>query len=235
MKHESRDRGCGASTLIGQNAEGRKFFRFKCNCWDCAFCGPRKAGRYKRAICSEAERLKLCRFLTLTLDPKKLSDNEDAVRYLRETFNKLRTYLNRRFNGIQFICVLEFQKNGMPHLHCLISHYIEQKWIQRAWSNLGGGSHVDIRRVDIHRVSRYLSKYLTKEMLLAVPKGARRVTTSRGITLAPKKKPQTGWVWKIVSKPIEELFRDWVGWAEGMLYCKTGELLEFKVPARVFD
>jgi len=235
MNTEKRDRGCGRSTLVGRNADGRRFFRFKCNCWDCSFCGPRKAGRYKRAICAEADRLKLCRFLTLTLDPKKLDLDEDPVRHLRETFNKFRTYLNRRFDGVQFICVLEFQKNGMPHLHCLISHYISQNWIKESWSNLGGGSHVDIRRVDIHRVSRYLSKYLTKEMLLAVPQGARRVTTSRGISLSPTKKSKEGWVWKIVSKPIEEMFRVWVGWAQKMYYCNTGELMEFEVPASVFD
>ena len=40
---------------------------------------------------------------------------------------------------------------------------------------------VDIRYVDVHRVSRYLSKYLTKELLMSASLRSRRVTTSRGM------------------------------------------------------
>jgi hypothetical protein len=36
---------------------------------------------------------------------------------------------------------------------------------------------VDIKLVDVHRVSHYLSKYLTKDLLLSAPSRCRRVTT----------------------------------------------------------
>jgi hypothetical protein len=48
---------------------------------------------------------------------------------------------------------------------------------------VGGGRIVDIRLVDMHRISRYLSKYLTKELLLSAPKRSRRVTVSRGYAI----------------------------------------------------
>jgi len=45
---------------------------------------------------------------------------------------------------------------------------------------------VFIKRVTARNVSRYLSKYLTKELLLSAPKGTRRITTARSIKLFPK-------------------------------------------------
>ncbi|MGC1296688.1 MAG: hypothetical protein WA869_16760 [Alloacidobacterium sp.] len=39
--------------------------------------------------------------------------------------------------------------------------------MSEAWEAVGGGRIVDIKRVDLHRVSRYLSKCLTKQMINA--------------------------------------------------------------------
>jgi len=63
---------------------------------------------------------------------------------------------------------------------------------------------VDIKRVDMHRVSHYLSKYLTKEMLMYAPKRARRVTTSKGIRLLEKQ--PTDFEWRMLRIPIPRLF-----------------------------
>jgi hypothetical protein len=127
----------------------------------------------------------LQRFLTLTLDPKKIKG--DPVRYLNAAFAKLRVYLQREYRvAPQYIRVLEFQKNGNPHFHILIDRYIDLEWIRKAWVAVGGGFMVDIRFVDVHRVSRYLSKYLTTELLMSAPLRCRRVTTSRGIKLFEK-------------------------------------------------
>lgn len=132
------------------------------------------------------------------------------VRYLNRIWAELRVYLRRHFGvAPQYIRILEFQKNGNPHLHILIEHYVPQAWLKQAWCALGGGWAVDIRRVDIRRVSRYLSKYLTKELLMSAPKRSRRVTTSRGIHLFEKSqvKPER---WEFLKTPIwvlVEIFR----------------------------
>lgn len=72
-----------------------------------------------------------------------------------------------------------------------------------AWVAVGGGFMVDIQLVDVHRVSRYLSKYLTKELLMSAPLRCRRVTTSRGIKLLEKTRTET--VWTLVKVPISSL------------------------------
>ena len=103
-----------------------------------------------------------------------------------------------------YIRILEYQKNGNAHLHLLLNCYLPQDWVSEAWSAVGGGRVVNIKRVDIHRVTHYLSKYLTKEMLLCAPKGARRVTTSRNIRLLEKQ--VSDFVWRMMRIPIALAF-----------------------------
>ncbi|HVZ60187.1 MAG TPA: hypothetical protein VG892_05325 [Terriglobales bacterium] len=124
---------------------------------------------------------------------------------MNRIFAAFRVYLQRRYSVTpQYIRILEFQVNGNPHFHILIDRYIERNWIVNAWSALGGGAMVDIRYVDVHRVSRYLSKYLTKELLLSAPLRSRRVTTSRGIKLFLEN--ATDIKWTLIRTPIWVLF-----------------------------
>jgi hypothetical protein len=201
-----RGKHCGRFTIVGSpvTPTETRFHRVNCKCWDCSYCGPRRAKRYKWAIRAIAEKLQLRRFLTLTLDPAKVDD--DPVRYLNKTFAKLRVYLRREHGSApQYIRILEFQKSGNPHFHILLDRYIPQGWLRTAWMSVGGGKMVDIRYVDIHRVSRYLSKYLTKELLLSAPLRSRRVTTSRGIKLFEKEEKKK--IWTFVRVPITRLIR----------------------------
>jgi hypothetical protein len=151
-------------------------------------------------IAQTAERLKLNRLLTLTLDPKKL-EGEESTKYINETFAEFRVYLKRYLGyAPSYIRVLEYQKNGNAHLHVLLGCYLPKDWISEAWSAVGGGIIIDIRQVDMHRVSHYLSKYLTKQMIECAPKGARRVTTSRSIRLLEKQ--PTDYEYRMMRIPI---------------------------------
>jgi len=199
-------RNCGAFTARGVSkfeAGKTRFCRIGCKCWSCSGCGPRRAAMYAVRIRQAAERLKLRTLLTLTLDPSKLH-GEDSTKYINEVFADFRVYLRRRLRyAPPYIRVLEYQKNGNAHLHVLLNCYLPQSWVSETWSVLGGGRIVDIKRVDMHRVSRYLSKYLTKEMLLDAPKRARRVTTSNGIRLLEKK--PSDFEWRMIQIPILRL------------------------------
>jgi hypothetical protein len=189
-----RKRFCGAFSLEGKPLAGGAtcYRRVDCKCWDCAHCGKIRARLYRGGIRDAASEHRLSRFLTLTLDPSKIEG--DPIRYLRGTFNKFRVYLHRRFGTApKYIAVVELQKNGNPHLHILIDRYIEQAWIKNAWESIGGGYKVDIRFVDVHRVSKYVSKYLTDELLFSAPAGTRRITCSRSIHLLRKLAKSHSW------------------------------------------
>lgn len=201
---------CGIFTIVGRSANGQEtqYHRAGCKCWTCGSCGPKKAWRYQHAIRAIAEDLKLRRLLTLTLDSQKVQG--DRVVHLRNAFNKLRTYWRRKFGvSPNYIAVLEFQQSGNPHLHILIDRFMEQAWLSAAWNSVGGGRIVDIRFVDLHRVSRYLSKYLTVDLFLSAPQGVRRVTCSRGIVLLNRSsKSHEWWLLKTtISHLYSRLFR----------------------------
>lgn len=200
-----RCRNCGVWTIAGWNPDGsRSLYRLNCKTWSCPYCGPRKAKRYRFLIGQIAEREQLTRFLTLTLDPSLIEG--DSVRYLRRVFNKFRLYLRRKFGvSVKYIAVLEFHKSGIAHLHLLVDRFIPWDWIKSSWSALGGGTVVFIKYVDVHRISRYLSAYLTKELLLSAPKRSRRVTTSRSIHLTEKKQDAEG-MWTLLKVSIFFLY-----------------------------
>src|SRR5438270_3056637 len=128
LNKQGRKRYCGTKTLKGNAADSTvsRFIRLDCKTWGCAHCGPKRAKRYKAAIRAVAEREQLNKFLTLTLDPAKIKGS--PVRYLRRVFNKFRVYLLRKYGkSIKYIAVLEFQKNGNPHLHVLVDRFIRQR------------------------------------------------------------------------------------------------------------
>lgn len=196
-------RNCGSFTVRGasKSKPGKvRYCRVGCKCWGCSGCGPRRAAKYTIRIRQAAERLNLRTLLTLTLDPSKLH-GEESTKYINEVFADFRVYLRRKLGyAPPFIRVLEYQKNGNAHFHVLLNRYLPQAWISETWSVLGGGRIVDIKRVDMHRVSHYLSKYLTKNMLMCAPKRARRVTTSKGIRLLEKQ--PTDYEWRLMRIPI---------------------------------
>jgi hypothetical protein len=195
---------CGGYSLSGPLRGQPGKFGFAClfcGSYRCNRCRKPKLRKVRKRISEIADEHKLQRMATLTLDPKKLSatDRKRTDRYIRELWRLMRVYLSRRWGkekSLPFVGVLEFQKNGNAHLHILLGQYIPRAWLKRAWQSIGGGQHVDIRFVDVHRVAAYLSKYLAgdkvEHTLRLLPRRARIFTTARSIVLWPKKE-KSGW------------------------------------------
>jgi hypothetical protein len=208
LKHNCNRRGrptCGAWTIAGELEGQTRFYRLGCKAWDCPICGPKRAFRLRFGVAEAATTHNLVRLMTLTLDPRKCSAAK-SPHYIKQAWRKMRVYLARKHNcTIQFIAILEFQKNGYAHLHVLVDRYLDQRWLKSAWQRVGGGSIVDIRMVEMQHVAAYLSKYMTKEMLLSKKYGKiRRYSTSRGIKLFPKKEDG---VWWLIKQNIEAQLR----------------------------
>jgi len=186
---------CCVGSVYGElrDRPGVRFYgRLDCKRMSCAFCGPKKARQYQRAIARVAEANGLTKFLTLTLDPSRAPGPEASVDYIRQCFNKFRTYLRRLLgSAVTYIAVLELQKSGMAHLHVLLGRYIPKAQIDHAWAAVGGG-FTWIKQVDVHRVSAYMSKYLTKDLFVDVPSKKKRISTSRGIRLFQNRE-RLGW------------------------------------------
>jgi len=200
---------CSIGSVWGESLERpgiRSYHRLSCNRMSCSSCGPKRALRYRYAIARAAKAHSLSRFLTLTLDPSRAPGPEKSVDYIRECFNKFRTYLKRLLGAtVEFIAILELQKSGMAHLHVLLSRYIPKTQIDSAWTAVGGG-FTWIKQVDVHRVSAYMSKYLTKDLFAAVPSKKKRISTSRGIRLFERREPSG---WSMDFRSVESHFRNY--------------------------
>lgn len=228
-----RKKGCGAWTVRGTafDSKQQKFIRLNCKCWECRYCGPRRAKRCKRAIAAWAEKLQLNRFVTLTLDPKKLN-GEDSTKYLNRTFAKLRSVLHRKYGkALSYIRVLEYQQNGNAHFHLLLNQFIDIEWLRAEWQAVGGGWNVWIKMITIRRIVGYVSKYLSKGLLMSAPKGSRRVTTSRNIRLFEK--PKKDAIWELLKGPIEVLRLGFVAVVNEKFCEIEGSLSAFTVLANV--
>ncbi len=208
LQQHNRNNFCGRWSVKGQvqdEGQGRwHYARLGCKRWPCPRCGPKKARRLRHAIIEKAVEKDLRRFLTLTLDPSTCTP-EQSIAYIRQCWNKYRTYLKRKFGvAVSYIAILELQKSGYAHLHILVDRYIDQRWISETWRAVGGGKIVFITQVDIHRIAAYLSKYLTKELLLAgFRPRQRRYTTSRDIILFVK---QPSGTWALSKMSVEFLY-----------------------------
>ena len=201
---QKRKFGCGNFSVVGpikDRLDRIGCARLMCKTYGCARCFPKKLRRVRTRIAQIASELKLLKFVTLTLDPKKIPQGVRSERYLRETWRKMRVLLARRFGkSIPFIAVLEFQKSGVAHLHLLVGVYIPQKWLSTAWESVGGGKIVDIRQVNIQRVVGYLTCYLTNSKvahtLSLLPRRGRIFTCSRSISFWGPKRETEWWLCK---------------------------------------
>lgn len=193
---------CGNFTVVGalKGKPGKfGFMCLFCGSYRCNRCRNPKLKKVRSAIAHIASERKLNKLATLTLDTKRIPRGMRTDRYLRDCWRKMRVSLSREFGeSVDYVGVLEFTQKGVAHLHLLLGRFIKQEWLSRAWSAVGGGVIVDIRMVDIHRVTAYLSIYLAGDKiehtlkLLAVR--ARIFTTSRSIRLWPKKEKNNWWL-----------------------------------------
>ena len=200
-----RGRHCGRHTLIGPVNGQYAHKRSRCKSYACGLCGPWKIRQVRKGIVHRAVEHKLQRFLTLTLDPKKIPPGygvTEKIKYLYGVWRKMRVYLRRKLDkSLVFIAVVELQQNGNPHLHMLVGSYLAKEWISAAWQALGGGSFTRIEYADVHRVAAYIAKYVTDDSLQDLPAGTRRFSTSRGLALFDRSTGKSGWI--LVRHPIE--------------------------------
>ena len=201
---------CGewtASGVIERNGERvYAYAQIPCRRWTCDYCGPRMKWRLRERITAAVVEKRLSRLMTLTLDPKKFGDEMPKPKVIWGVWRKFRVSLRRRFEkSLSYVAVLELQKSGMPHLHVLVSEFIAQEWISKAWDAVGGGPIADIRAVrSAKEAGRYVVKYLAKGFTSARLRGVRRYSSSRNIQLREEMK---GKGWKCLKRGVEVFFR----------------------------
>lgn len=143
-------------------------------------------------VLSEAQRVKLNCFLTLTLNPDKIAFGVCPICFLRIVWDRFLKRLNRTAGrSISFISIVEKSENSF-HLHTMLNANIRLAWIRQAWTECGGGYIISQRIIALHDEVRNVAAYITKDYVDSKLTG-RLITTSRDIDLTPTKGDKSNW------------------------------------------
>jgi len=106
--------------------------------------------------------------IELTVDPKRSIRVCSEFVSINRAWNKLRSWLRRRYGDFEFLRVLEVTKAGRPHLHVLIAgiKWIPQSELSQVWYSYGGGRVVYVRRIRGASIKAraYVLKYVNKTL-----------------------------------------------------------------------
>jgi hypothetical protein len=133
-------------------------------------CVNRFMDDYKRVLWKKMKLLQYIDWdmkIDLTLDPKRFMRLKDELIFIGKAWAKLRAWLLKRYGRFEFLCVLEVQKSGRPHLHVLISGipYVPQPDLSEIWQKYGGG-YVWVRAINSNiNALWYVLKYVNKTVL----------------------------------------------------------------------
>jgi len=132
----------------------------RCKTWTCPTCGPVLARLWAKRIADAKPQ----RMITLTCDHGHFPRPDLAYDAMKAALTQLVRLIRKVIGPIQYAAVWEVHQDGYPHLH--LAHkgtFIPQKWLSKAWDNLGIGPIVDIRKVTTGKAAAvYMAKYMTK-------------------------------------------------------------------------
>lgn len=116
------------------------------------------------------------KFVTLTFG----EDIKD-IKVANYEFKKFKQRLETKIGyKLQYVCVIEFTKNGRVHYHCLMFNlpYVKNKELATIWRN----GFVKINKIDkVDNVGAYVCKYMTKDNDDDRLKGQKMYFSSRGL------------------------------------------------------
>lgn len=115
-------------------------------------------------------------FLTLTFK-KNIKDIKEANYHYTLFIQRLKYQIR---SNLKYIAVIEFQKRGSIHYHCVFFNlpFIQKDKLESIWSH--GFSNIQIAK-NINDVSKYVSKYMSKQLLDKRLVGQKAYFCSRGL------------------------------------------------------
>ena len=107
--------------------------------------------------------------IELTVDPKKCMQYHTEFALLQKGWNRLRSWIRRRYGDFEYFKVLEITKAGRPHFHVLLSgvKWVDQNELSDLWDSYGCGKIVWVKRVDSRnnvKMCAYVLKYVNKTL-----------------------------------------------------------------------
>ena len=108
--------------------------------------------------------------IELTVDPKKCMQYHTEFELLQKGWNRLNSWIRRRYGEFLYFKVLEIGKEGhRPHFHVLLSgvKWIDQSELSDLWESYGCGKIVYVKSVNNRnrvKMCSYVLKYVNKSI-----------------------------------------------------------------------
>lgn len=165
-----------AKSVVGLDPLSEQYVLVSVTCkrWGCPYCARRKV----RRLAWMSKNANPSRLLTLTVSDKRFADGKEAWEKIAPAFPELIRSIRKSRGECEYLRVLEVQKNGMPHFHCMLRcGFVPQTEMLKEWRRLIGSPNagpnddptkkvyagVNVKRIDqTFATFRYLVKYLTK-------------------------------------------------------------------------
>lgn len=192
-------------TAINTAAGQALIFRPRCKMWSCPICGRANAWVWAFRAQDGAKELydsgKPIRFVTIT--PHERLSPGASWWVMPHAWMKLQARVRRATNGFEYLCVPELHKSNKVHLHMLTTAPLSKRWWKDNARACGFGYQNDAQEVwSVGGVIGYVEKYLMKGLTDSVPKGTRRVRTSRGWPKSETREPPPGWEFSLVDRNV---------------------------------
>ena len=144
-----------------------KAYKVRCKSWACRTCAVQElkilCGRlYKFNNQAVANGRRLRFFSLSTKDTGQ--DRAEALRELGRDWDILLKRIKRRFGKVHYFKIIQFHKNGLPHIHGQIDKYIPKDWLHKNWFEIHGAWNTSIKDCDVHNVVSYTIRYITRDL-----------------------------------------------------------------------
>lgn len=118
-------------------------------------------------------------FVTIT-SHERLKDFAATETVWREAWDRLYKAIKRRAEVFEYMVIPERHKDGRMHVHALWTASVNQRWLKDNARKRGLGFMATVSEVkDSQAATRYVTKYVGKDLGENVPKHFRRVRVSR--------------------------------------------------------
>jgi len=224
-----------AGLLVGWDEKQKRALIAHANCdsWTCDECAKRMKDNWLMRAQIGIRKFKAegCQvyFVTLT-SHEMLATWEACERVWRKAWPVLYAALKRKDANLQYLMTPEQHEDGRMHMHALWTANVTQRWLKDNARSRGMGYMVDVSQVRSElSASRYLAKYLSKQLGNDVPKRFRRVRTSQGWPDIPA--PQNALVelkWEYISGNglLLAVYRECEAKGYDLIDVETGEFFD---------
>jgi len=174
-----------AGLLLGWDFQQKRVLiaRGDCKGWDCPECAIKQRDKWvlraqigTRELIGEGLKVD---FVTIT-SHESLKTFSQCDFVWKQAWSKLYAALKRKTSRLEYFIVPERHKDGRMHVHALWSANVTKKWLKDNARKRGLGHQADVKHVlDSSAASRYVTKYVGKDLGTDLPDGFRRVRTHR--------------------------------------------------------